>query len=77
MSEIYVVQRKPRINAVVQGKRPGEPVDPLLLGRICYRIVDTRTGDYFGEPHDDEKTAYKECKRLNDMHAHPACHSTP
>lgn len=68
MQEIYVVQRKPRINTVVQGKRPGEPSPPLPLGRICFRIVDSRTGDYIGEPYDDEGTADEECQRLNHMH---------
>lgn len=69
MQEIYIVQRKPRVNAVVQDKRPGEPLDPLPLGRICFRVVDTRTEDYIGEPYDDEGTADEECQRLNDMHA--------
>lgn len=68
MQAIYVVQRKPRINVVVQGKRPGEPLEPLPLGRICFRVVDTRSGDYIGGPHDDEGAAEEECKHLNDLY---------
>jgi hypothetical protein len=69
MPGIYVVERKPRINTEVQGKRPGEELDPLPLGRMCFRVVDTRTGDHVGDPYDDEETAHNECLRLNELHA--------
>lgn len=64
MDIAYIVQRKPQVRAVVQGKRQGHPVDPLPLPAYCFKAVDTRTGDYLGE-FDTEADAQALCDQLN------------
>lgn len=64
MDIVYIVQQRPRVRAVVQGKRAGQPVEPLPLQAKCYKAVDTRTGDYLGE-FDTEVEAQALCNRLN------------
>lgn len=64
MDIVFIVQRKQRVNAVIQAKRPGQPVDPLPLPTYCYKAVDTRTGAYVGE-FDQEFDAQNHCNQLN------------
>lgn len=64
MDIVYIVQRKQAIRSVVQGKRPGQPVDPLPLPTYRYVSVDTRTGDYVGS-WDTEKEAQDHCNDMN------------
>ncbi len=65
MDIVYIVQRKPRVRSVIQGKRSGQPVDPLPLPTYCFKAVDTITGDYVGE-FDDEASAQELCNKLNE-----------
>lgn len=64
MDIVFIVQRKQRVKAAIQAKRPGQPVDPLPLPTYCYKVIDTRTGDYVGE-YDQEDDAQNLCNRLN------------
>jgi hypothetical protein len=64
MDIVYIVQRKPQVRGVVQGKRQGQPLDPLPLPAYCFKAVDTRTGDYLGE-FDTEADAQALCDHLN------------
>lgn len=64
MDIVYIVKRKQRARVVVQGKRSGQPVDPLPLPTYCFKAVDTITGDYVGE-YEDEASAQELCNKLN------------
>jgi hypothetical protein len=64
MDIVYIVQRRPKVRAVVQAKRSGQPADPIPLPAHCFKAVDTRTGDYLGE-FDIEADAQALCDRLN------------
>lgn len=64
MDIVFIVQRKPKINDVVQGRQEGKPMPPLPLTAHCFKVVDTRTGDYLGQ-FDTEVEAQARCDLLN------------
>lgn len=66
MDIVFIVQKRPRVRAVVQGQRNGQPLEPLPLQAHCYTAVDTETGDYVGE-FETEAEAQAHCDQLNEQ----------
>lgn len=60
----YICKKVPRV--IVQGKRPGQPVEPLPIPTHHWEIRDAVTSQLQGNPFHSQADAERACQQLND-----------